>query len=38
MGKYTKNEDDTFYLLFPENLDTSFEYIISEKAIEASPK
>ncbi|MBQ8913513.1 MAG: transglutaminase domain-containing protein [Lachnospiraceae bacterium] len=38
MGKYTKNEDDTFYLLFPENLDTNFEYIISEKAIEASPK
>lgn len=38
MGKYTKNEDDTFYLLFPKNLDTSFEYIISEKAIEASPK
>ncbi|MBR1815571.1 MAG: transglutaminase domain-containing protein [Lachnospiraceae bacterium] len=38
MGKYTKNEDDTFYLLFPENLNTSFEYIISEKAIEASPK
>lgn len=34
---YTVGESDTMYLLYPENLDTDYELIISEEASEKSP-
>ena len=34
---YTVGESDTIYLLFPKNLDTSYEIIISREACEKSP-
>ena len=34
---YTLGESDTTYLLFPENLDTDYELLISQEACEASP-
>ena len=34
---YTVGESDTIYLLFPENLDTDYELIISEEACERAP-
>lgn len=35
--RYTVGESDTFYLLFPENLDTDYDTIISLDACEQSP-
>lgn len=35
--QYTVGESDTIYLLFPENLDTDYENIISREACETSP-
>ena len=34
---YTVGESDTMYLLFPENLDTDYELIISEEVCERAP-
>lgn len=34
---YTVGESETIYLLFPENLDTSYELFISEKTVTESP-
>lgn len=34
---YTVGESDTIYMLFPENLDTDYEWIISQEACEKSP-
>ena len=34
---YTVGESDTIYLLFPENLDTDYELIISEEVCKRAP-
>lgn len=34
---YSVGEAETFYLLFPENLNTNYEYLISEDAVLAPP-
>lgn len=34
---YTVGESNTIYLLFPENLDTNYETMISKEACEKSP-
>lgn len=34
---YTADESDMMYILYPENMDTDYEYIISEEAINAAP-
>lgn len=34
---YAVGEDETIYLLFPENLDTDYEYIISEESVVCPP-
>ena len=36
--KYTSLESDNLYLLFPKNIDTSYDKIISPISIEKSPK
>ncbi|MCM1106043.1 MAG: transglutaminase-like domain-containing protein [Blautia sp.] len=35
---YTTEESENFYILFPRNLDTEYEYIISREAVEAAPE
>lgn len=34
---YTVGESDTIYLLFPENLNTDYDLIISEEVVDSSP-
>lgn len=34
---YTVGESKPFFLLFPENLDTNYEWILSKECVEASP-
>lgn len=36
-AEYTVGESETLYLLFPENLSTNYEFIISKASIEKSP-
>lgn len=36
-SRYSVGEDKSMYLLFPENLDTDYEYIISEESIACPP-
>ena len=35
--KATVGESDTMYMLYPENLDTDYEWLISRKSLEAAP-
>lgn len=37
-SQYSVGEGETMYLLFPKNLETNYEYIISEESITASPE
>lgn len=37
LNNYTVGENETIYLLFPENLKTDYEYIISENSVCKSP-
>lgn len=37
MNHYTVGESDTLYLLFPENLDTTYDKIISQESCEGPP-
>ena len=36
-AEYTVGESETLYLLFPENLNTNYEFIISKASVEKSP-
>ncbi|MDE6518887.1 MAG: hypothetical protein K2K91_00285 [Ruminococcus sp.] len=37
LNNYTVGENETIYLLFPENLKTDYEYIISENSVSRPP-
>lgn len=36
-SNYTSGESEDFYFLIPENIDSDYEYLISEKAVNQSP-